>query len=519
MTGLLRWFLVLLLTAGTANAALAQNMNSRLTGVVKDAQGAVLPGVAVTATSPALIGSQTATTEANGTFLFPQLPPGTYALSFELSGFQTGKRQNIGLALGATLNIDMTMQLATLQESVTVTAESPIVDTQSTAVGSTLDTAKLVGVPSSTDLWGALAQAPGVQMQGFDVGGSHKSQQSGYVAFGISTQHRVVTEGVDTTEGQSGAGFYQDFFSQNEIAVSAAGQDVSMNTPGAAVISTIKSGGNDFRSIINQTYEGSSFVGDNTNSDITKRGGSASPNIVFRESHLDLGGPIVKDKLWFFVAYNYFKIDKVISGVDPGIATDLMSNMNFTSKETWKPSSKDTVIGYYQWQKKSKPLRGLSATRLKDSTLAQFSPGWMYNGRWERVWSNRLFTQLNVGEFGYIFPEQPSVDYKTNPPRTDLVTGVDTGAGFTGGGTTGPFSLGRAKPQVYGNATYYLPTTNAGSHDLKFGFEWLNDMSNFASSGTSGPILYLDSNGATDEIRLTDLGDPAKLGSLVDDPR
>ena len=120
MTGLLRWFLVLLLTAGTANAALAQNMNSRLTGVVKDAQGAVLPGVAVTATSPALIGSQTATTEANGTFLFPQLPPGTYALSFELSGFQTGKRQNIGLALGATLNIDMTMQLATLQESVTV---------------------------------------------------------------------------------------------------------------------------------------------------------------------------------------------------------------------------------------------------------------------------------------------------------------------------------------------------------------------------------------------------------------
>ena len=96
MTGLLRWFLVLLLTAGTANAALAQNMNSRLTGVVKDAQGAVLPGVAVTATSPALIGSQTATTEANGTFLFPQLPPGTYALSFELSGFQTGKRQNIG---------------------------------------------------------------------------------------------------------------------------------------------------------------------------------------------------------------------------------------------------------------------------------------------------------------------------------------------------------------------------------------------------------------------------------------
>jgi outer membrane receptor protein involved in Fe transport len=88
--------------------------------------------------------------------------------------------------------------------------------------------------------------------------------------------------------------------------------------------------------------------------------------------------------------------------------------------------------------------------------------------------------------------------------------GQDTGAGFTEGGDTGPFSSGRAKPQVYGNATYFLPT-GAGSHDLKIGFEWINDMSNFASSGTSGPILYLDSSGVTDEIRLTDLGDPATL--------
>jgi hypothetical protein len=512
MRGVRRSLVLLVGVLAVASAVGAQNVNSRLTGSVKDAQGAVLPGVTVTATSPGLIGTRTAVSEANGSYQFPSLPAGTYTLTFELSGFQPFKRQNIVLALGQTLSVDATMQLATLQESVTVTAESPVVDTQSTAVGSTLDTAKLVGVPSSTDLWGALAQAPGVQMQGFDVGGSHKSQQSGYVAFGITSQHRVVTEGVDTTEGQGGAGFYQDFYSQNEIAVSAAGQDVSMNTPGAAVISTIKSGGNEFKGLFNQTYEGSSFVADNTNADITKRGGSAAPNITFHESHVDLGGPIKKDRLWFFAAYNYFKIDKIISGVDPSIATDLMTNKNFTTKETWKPSSKDTLIGYYQWQKKAKPLRGLSATRPKESTLAQYSPGWMYNGRWERVWSNRLFTQLNVGEFGYIFPEQPSVDYKQFPPRTDLVTGVDSGAGFTGGGTTGPFSLGRAKPQVYGNANYYLPTTSAGSHDLKLGFEWLNDMSNFASSGTSGPILYLDSNGQTDEIRLTDLGDPAKLG-------
>ncbi|MDE3153829.1 MAG: carboxypeptidase regulatory-like domain-containing protein, partial [Acidobacteriota bacterium] len=277
----------------------AQNVNSRLTGTVKDAQGAVLPGVTVTATSPALIGSQVAVTEANGSYQFPSLPSGTYTLKFELSGFQPFTRQNISLALGQTLNVDASLQLASLKETVQVTAESPIVDTQSTSVGNTMDTAKLIGVPSSSDLWGALAQSPGIRMQGFDVGGSHKSQQSGYNAFGITNQTRVITEGVDTTEGTGGAGFYQDYYSQNEIAVSGAGQDVAMNTPGAAVVSTIKSGGNQFKSLINQTYEGKSFVGDNTNSNITNRGGSASPNVLFWENHDDLGGPIKKDKLWF----------------------------------------------------------------------------------------------------------------------------------------------------------------------------------------------------------------------------
>src|SRR5579884_254533 len=210
-----------------ATIAHAQNVNSHLTGTVRDAQGGVLPGVTVTATSPALIGSQTSVTESNGTYQFPSLPEGTYTLKFELQGFQTFTRPNIVLGVGVTLTVDAQLQVAALTENVTVTAESPVVDVKTTAVGNVLDTAKLIGVPNSSDLWGALAQSPGVRMQAFDVGGSHKSQQSGYEAFGVVNQTRVVTEGVDTTEGTGGAGFYQDFYAQNEIAVSGAGQDVS----------------------------------------------------------------------------------------------------------------------------------------------------------------------------------------------------------------------------------------------------------------------------------------------------
>lgn len=246
----MKWFSAAccsLFLAGMLSVAVsAQNISSSLTGVVKDAQEAVLPGVTVTATSPALIGSQVQVTESNGSYRFASLPPGTYTLTFDLPGFQSFKRSNIVLALSQTLTIDASLQVAAVQETVQVTAASPVVDVSTTAVGNTLNSAKLLGVPSSSDLWGALAQAPGITMQGFDVGGGHKSQQTSYITFGVQNQNRVVTEGVDTTEGTGGAGFYQDFYAQNEIAVSGAGQDVQMNTPGAAVISQIKSGGNRF---------------------------------------------------------------------------------------------------------------------------------------------------------------------------------------------------------------------------------------------------------------------------------
>ena len=507
-------FAIALAVCLSAWTASAQINPAHLTGTVKDAQGAVLPGVTVTATSPALLGNQTVVTEANGEYRFPNLPAGAYTLGFDLQGFQSQKRQGITLTTGQTLTIDATMQIATLQESVTVTSEAPVVDTQSTAVGYVQTLAQLKGVPTSTDLWGALAQTPGVRMQGVDVGGSHKSQQSGYDAFGITNQARIVTDGVDTTEGSGGSGFYQDYFAQNEIAVGAAGQDVSMNTPGAAIISTVKSGGNKFSGLEGITYEPGRFVGVNWDAETAKRGDPAGqPNLIFWEGHVELGGPIMKDRLWFYAAFNRFKINKAVSGVPQSLATDLGLFRNFTTKESFKASSKDTFIGYYQWAYKTKPLRGVGVTTPAESALAQNNPSWQYNGRWQRTWSNRLFSEVNIGEFGYIFPEQPNVPFATFPPRHDLGTGADSGAGWqNAGGSTGPFILSRGKPQAYANLTYFLPTSK-GSHDLKLGFEFMNDRSTNNANGTAGPILYLDRNGATNEVRLTDYGDPGSFGS------
>ena len=206
----------------------------------------------------------------------------------------------------------------------TVTGASPVVDMQSSKVGTDFTTDKLVGVPTATDVWAVLGQASGVRMNGFDVGGSHKSQQTGYESFGIRNQNRVLNDGVDTTEGTGGAGFYADFFANEEVAVSAAGGDVEMNAPGSAVVNTIKSGGNTVQDA-QQPHLPAGIVRRRTTStrSTSARGYTGQPNIKFWEGHTDIGGPIKTDKVWFFGAYNHFKIDKQISGVPRTIATDL----------------------------------------------------------------------------------------------------------------------------------------------------------------------------------------------------
>jgi hypothetical protein len=502
------WIVVL---AAIARVGAAQQ-TSNLTGIVTDSQGAVLPGVTVTASSPSLIGTQTVVTEPNGSYRFATVPPGTYTLTFELSGFQTVKRENIVLALGQTISVDPQLQVQGLQESVTVTAASPLVDTQTTSVGSTLNTEKLIGVPTASDLWSALARAPGVRMQGYDVGGSHKSEQSGYEAFGVRGQARVVTEGVDTTEGANGAGFYQDYYAQNEIAVSAAGQDVTMNTPGAAVISTIKGGGNAFRGLLNATYEPNSWIANNIDDAAKARGFTGVPNNKFWELHPDLGGPIVHDRLWFFGAYNHFTIDEDITGVPHDRATYQGYYNNYTTKETFKATSKDTIIGYYQLGRLRTPNRNLSALTSPESAATQKSSTHMYNGKWQRVWSNRLFSELNIGDFGYHFPQGPLIDYRTNPPRIDTATGVLTGAAFAAAGANGPFIIERNKPQVFATGTYFLPTS-VGSHDVKFGIEWLDDAQLTENTGESGPVYYQDLNGRPDQVQLFNFGRFESLGS------
>ena len=179
----------------------AQEFRGRINGTVTDNTGAVLPGVTVTASSPALIQPQVQVTGADGGYRFLALPPGVYAIDFELTGFNTVKRSDVRVIINQTLTVDMQLQVATLQETVTVTGDSPIVDTSTTAMGTNFTKELLTEIPNARDIWAAMAQAPGIQMTAFDVGGSNTGNQSGFRSYGFDTQNQTRMEGIDTTEG------------------------------------------------------------------------------------------------------------------------------------------------------------------------------------------------------------------------------------------------------------------------------------------------------------------------------
>ncbi len=149
-----------------AALAFPQAGTGRLEGVVKDAQGLVLPGASVTLTGATLMGRRTATSDVDGSYRFPALPAGSYDLTFELSGFQTLRREGVIVTSGSTFTIDANLQLATVSETVTVTGESPVVDVKTTGVSATFDTQELQEVPSATDMWSVLGKTPGVRMSG-----------------------------------------------------------------------------------------------------------------------------------------------------------------------------------------------------------------------------------------------------------------------------------------------------------------------------------------------------------------
>ena len=210
----------------------------------------MLPGVTVTLTGPSLLQPLTATTSETGSFQFPRLDVGTYNVKFELPGFKTVVKEGIQVTVGFSANVSTQLGVSTVQETVTVTGESPIVDTKETGTKQTFTLEQLQSIPSARDPWVILQQTAGIAMDRENIGGNMSGQQSNYVSRGGNpTNNKWSLDGVDITDmSATGASpSYYDFDAFQEMTINTGGVDVTQQTGGVGINLVTKSGTDRFK--------------------------------------------------------------------------------------------------------------------------------------------------------------------------------------------------------------------------------------------------------------------------------
>ncbi|PYR32217.1 MAG: hypothetical protein DMF90_24045, partial [Acidobacteria bacterium] len=296
-----------LLLGGVLLALNAWAQDAGIAGTVKDATGGVLPGVTVTVTSPVLIEQQRTTiTDAEGRYVIPQLRPGVYRVTFTLQGFGVVVREGINLSTGFTANVEAELRVGGLAESVTVTGASPIVDVQNVRRQQVVTNELLEALPSGTKSISSLATlTTGLSGIG-DIGGQYQVEPgnnhiSGGGAFHGKSGTKVSYDGMGIENSSGNSSYQMTASSVEEMVMSTSGISADTNADGVVVNIIPKEGSNTFRTIFAGTYSNSSMESSNLDDALRARGLTSETitHKLFDES-VSVGGPIKKDRLWFF---------------------------------------------------------------------------------------------------------------------------------------------------------------------------------------------------------------------------
>src|SRR5687767_6890131 len=286
-------------------AASAQATGS-IFGKVTDASGGVLPGVTVTVSGPALLAPLVGVTQESGAYQFPIVPVGTFSVKFELTGFKTVTRNNIVIVTGFNAPLDMKLEVGAMSEELTVSAAAPVVDTKKTTSGATFSSEILEKIPTARDPWQIINMTPGVQA-GLNVGGSSSGQQVGLNSRGTGANVQWNLEGGSITDLSSNSSpSYFNFDSFDQISVTNGGGDVSVQSSGLSINLVTKSGSNVFKGSLVGTFQNDSMQANNVTEEqfALGTGGflSGAPIKKIYNVSGEYGGPIIKNRLWWWLA-------------------------------------------------------------------------------------------------------------------------------------------------------------------------------------------------------------------------
>jgi hypothetical protein len=468
----------------------AQRTTGDLLGVVKDSSGAVLPGVTVSVTGANIARAQTTTTSETGSYRIANLPPGTYTVTFELSGFRTVALQGLRVSVGSTLEQNVGLEIGQLTESVSVVAETPVVDTTSNEVGATFDKDWVANAPSRRfGFYDLVAMAPGTVRAGDE---SRRTQ-----SFGASfDENAFQLDGVNVTDN-----FFSEGFSEpntdtiDEVEVLSLGAPAEYgNLMGAVYNIVTKQGTNQFHGDGSYFFQSQNLTSNNTK-DVK------FPNDKFADACADdpearcpwtrgdyyeataqLGGPILKDKLWFFGSYGHQKDHYTTVGVNsklPGSGVDTKKDRVLV-KGTWQLTPGQRLVGNFH-RDKSPSDGGYSFNETPSTAWTRTqrapTPGVAYTA----TISNRTLLDVRYsGFYGGVtgYPSDPNAPL--NQPRI-----YDGATGTISGGNYYWYFYDASRTTATGKLSHHADQFLGAEQDFHFGVQ-------YNQAGVSGVYGYND---------------------------
>jgi hypothetical protein len=458
-----------------------QTIRGQIAGTVTDETGAALPGVSITLTSPALQVPQIQRiTDERGTYLFSDLPAAAYRLTYELPGFSTIVREDFRLTSGFAARADTTMKVATVAETITVSGESPLIDVTTTRGGTTVTQQLLQELPTNKNFQDIFVVVGGLQITGPPLSGGGGQRETGVnnnpKTYGQRMQTNNTFEGLVVQSNE-----IPNFSSFEEVDVRSFGNTAESANPSASVSMVVKSGGNQFHGRVEETGQHKRLQSDNIDDELRSQGITSGDAMIWQHHFTgDLGGRIVRDKLWFYVAVKDVRGTRTVPGFVSGPGPDgvyLTGDEPLgeveegapaqTFKVSYQPTQSHRFIGFgsrtplFEWQQAASRFIPQEATVRHLEHDFAFKPL-----EWQWVVNSRLNVNMLAGTSGYSAIRKIQIGSENTPSRFNRETGLTTGANFNAAmGSRRP-----ERPQIIGRVDYFPLNRFLGDHAIQAGY-------------------------------------------------
>ena len=506
-------------------ASVFAQSNSNIGGIVRDTSGAVLPGVTVEAASPALIEKvRTVVTDSAGRYQVINLVPGTYSVTFTLPGFSTVRRDGILLTAAFTANVNVELKVGNLEETITVTGEASTVDVQSVVTQKVVTRDVLDAVPTgSRSVVNLGVLIPGVVVNNQDVGGSAFTSSQIAIHGGRAGEQQLLYDGMMYNNGQGRGGQYTAIATNDgtvqEISLETSGLGAESEMSGIRTNIVPKEGGNTWKGTVTGAFTNDALQADNL-TDEFKEQGLLTVNTVRKIYDINpgLGGPLMKDKLWFYLSLRAWSAQQYVAGMfynqspvpwryeadTTRPALNIETNGNESLRLTWQAASKHKITGQYQYGQQDRPFYGYSLGQTLASPEAAYAsksiPSYLGQVGWNSPLTNKILLEAgaalaNKNFFTFLQPMAGN-----NPSYQESST-----MNFWGNSRS-----------TYGqNATWQMNTRASasyvtGSHNAKVGFTVQHQESYTTQEISNNGTLLTLLNGQPRMVTVWETGRPGE---------